>query len=145
MPIELRTFRPIDTDEVVALWHEAGLVRPWNDPVRDIRRHQGAQPGLFVVAEVQTDGRTHVVGTVMAGFDGHRGWLYYLAVAREHRGTGLGRALVAEAETRLEAVGCPKVQLMVRSENTGVIGLYEELGYEASDVRVLGKRLIADV
>lgn len=85
-----------------------------------------------------------IVGSVMAGYDGHRGWMYYLAAAPSHRGLGIGRALVAEVERRLEALGCPKAQLMVRSDNAAAVGFYSELGYEVNDVLVLGKRLIAD-
>ncbi|KAB1654521.1 GNAT family acetyltransferase [Pseudoclavibacter chungangensis] len=157
MTIEVRAFRPDDADAVVDLWTESGLVRPWNDPRRDIARKLDVQPELFLVAIERTDGddappsagrartrRDTVIGSVMAGTDGHRGWLYYLAVTPELRGRGIGRELVAAAERRLEALGCPKVQLMVRRENRDVASLYAELGYEESDVLVLGKRLIAD-
>ncbi|WP_051038822.1 GNAT family acetyltransferase, partial [Microbacterium sp. B19] len=113
MTVDIRAFAIEDEDAVVALWEEARLTRPWNDPRADIRRKLTVQPELFLVA---VDGGV-VVGTVMAGYDGHRGWLYYLASAESHRGRGVGRALVAEAERLLEALGCPKVQLMVRPDN----------------------------
>lgn len=109
----IRPFTPVDTESVVALWQDAGLTRPWNDPYRDIERKLTVQPELFLVA---TD-RGRVCGTVMAGYDGHRGWLYYLAVDRALEANGIGRRLVEEAEERLSAMGCPKVQLMVRPEN----------------------------
>lgn len=146
MSITMRAFAPADEDAVVELWHEVGLTRPWNDPRADIRRKLTVQPELFLVAvDEPVEGTTGlVVGTVMAGYDGHRGWLYYLASAPSHRGQGVGRALVAEAERLLEAMGCPKVQLMVRPENEEVRGLYAELGYEPFSVWTTGKRLVVD-
>ncbi|QLD12710.1 GNAT family acetyltransferase [Microbacterium oleivorans] len=143
MSIVLRPFRPADEDVVVALWHEVGLTRPWNDPRADIRRKLVVQPELFLVA-VDDGGEGEVVGTVMAGYDGHRGWLYYLASAPTRRGRGIGRLLVAEAERLLAAQGCPKVQLMVRPENAGVRAFYAALGYEPFDTWATGKRLVVD-
>ncbi|MDQ1122697.1 GNAT family acetyltransferase [Microbacterium trichothecenolyticum] len=140
MTTMIRPFVPADEDAVVALWEQAGLTRPWNDPRADIRRKLTVQPELFLVA---VDAEV-VVGTVMAGYDGHRGWLYYLATASTHRGRGVGRALVAEAERLLEAMGCPKVQLMVRPDNTGARGFYDVLGYEPFATWATGKRLIVD-
>ena len=136
----IRAFEPSDEDAIVALWEEAGLTRPWNDPRADIRRKLTVQPELFLVA-VEAE---EVVGSVMAGYDGHRGWLYYLAAAASHRGRGVGRALVAEAERLLEATGCPKVQLMVRPDNTGARGFYDALGYEPFQTWATGRRLIVD-
>lgn len=139
MTLLIRPFEPADTEPVVALWERVGLTRPWNDPRKDIERKLAVQPELFLVAVVQTT----VVGTVMAGYDGHRGWLYYLASARP--GEGIGRALVAEAERLLVARGCPKVQLMVRPDNTAARGFYDALGYEPFETWTTGKRLILDV
>ena len=140
MSAEIRAFRTADEDAVVELWEQAGLTRPWNDPHADIRRKLSVQPELFLVA---ADGDT-VVGTVMAGYDGHRGWLYYLASASSHRGRGIGRALVVEAERLLEAMGCPKVQLMVRPDNAGARGFYDALGYVPFETWATGRRLIVD-
>ncbi|MBM3716776.1 MAG: GNAT family acetyltransferase [Actinobacteria bacterium] len=140
MTVEIRAFAAADEDAVVALWEEAGLTRPWNDPRADIRRKLSVQPELFLVA---VDGDA-VVGSVMAGYDGHRGWLYYLAAAESHRGQGIGRRLVAEAERLLEAMGCPKVQLMVRPDNAGARGFYDALGYEPFEIWATGRRLIVD-
>ncbi|QYM76586.1 GNAT family acetyltransferase [Leucobacter luti] len=137
MPFTIREFVVSDTEQVIALWHARGLTRPWNDPAADILRKLSVQPELFLVAADQNA----VVGSVMAGYDGHRGWLYYLASAADRSGQGIGLALVAEAETRLSAMGCPKVQLMVRSENDGVLSYYDALGYEDAEVLVRGKRL----
>lgn len=140
MTVEIRSFRPADEDAVVALWHDAGLTRPWNDPHKDIARARAVWPDLLLVA-AEGD---HVVGSVMAGYDGHRGWLYYLASAADRRGEGIGRRLIAEAETRLEALGCPKVMLMVRADNDAVLAYYDAIGYQRETVRVAGHRLIPD-
>ena len=140
MTVEIRTFDPAETDDVVALWDEAGLTRPWNDPRADIERMRAVWPDLLIVA---VDG-DRIVGTVMAGYDGHRGWIYYLASAADRRGEGIGRMLVGEAERRLRALGCPKVQLMVRPGNEIVFAFYDQVGYERFDVGMTGKRLIVD-
>lgn len=136
----IRAFNEADTEAVVQLWSECQLTRPWNDPRKDIGRKLSVQPELFLVSEV--DGA--LVGTAMVGFDGHRGWVYYFAVAEGHRGEGHGRALMAEAERLLVERGCPKVMLMVRLDNSAVAELYEHLGYEREAVVVLGRRLIPD-
>jgi ribosomal protein S18 acetylase RimI-like enzyme len=140
MTVQIRAFALTDTDAVVALWQETGLTRPWNNPHQDIARKLRVQPELFLVAE---DG-DELVGSVMAGYDGHRGWLYYLASAPARRGEGVARRLVAHAEELLIDMGCPKVQLMVRPENNSAQGFYDALGYETFETWATGKRLIAD-
>jgi len=116
------------------------LVRPWNDPRKDIRRKLDVRPDLFLVGLL--DGQ--VVACVMAGFEGHRGWLNYLAVAPEHQRQGRARAMVAEAERLLRAAGCPKINLQVRTSNQGVIDFYRRLGYSVDEVVSMGKRLEHD-
>jgi ribosomal protein S18 acetylase RimI-like enzyme len=139
-PAAIRPFAPSDAEAVVRLWGESGLLVPWNDPRRDIVRKLAQQPELFLVAEAGGA----VAGTCMAGFDGHRGWIYYLAVDPVQRSQGIGAALVGRAEELLRLRGCPKVQLMVRPGNAHAVEFYEELGYGPQDVLVLGKRLITD-
>lgn len=139
--MRIRSFRPADTDAVVALWEAAGLTRPWNDPRKDIERKLAVQPELFIVAE---DEHGRIVGCVMAGYDGHRGWMNYLATRPDARGEGIGRALVEHTERSLNDLGCPKVNLQVRTSNAGVVEFYRHLGYEVDDTVALGKRLIAD-
>ena len=139
----IRPFERRDTEAVVALWNEAGLTRPWNDPLLDIERKLAVQPELFLVAH-DDDSEVGIVGTAMAGYDGHRGSLYYLATALSHRGQGVARSLIEEVEMLLQGLGCPKVQLMVREGNEGVLGLYDSLGYERFSVSNTGKRLIVD-
>lgn len=139
--ISIRPFAVADTEAVVALWRAAGLVKPWNDPYLDIERKLTVQPELFLVA-VASD--STLVGTAMVGYEGHRGWVNYLAVADPARGTGLGRRLMDEAERLLVERGCPKLNLQVRTSNTEVIAFYERLGYAVDDAVSLGKRLIPD-
>ncbi|MFF2387221.1 GNAT family acetyltransferase [Agromyces sp. NPDC058104] len=145
--ISIRPFAVADTEEVVALWRAAGLVKPWNDPYLDIERKLTVQPELFLVAEAGSPGSvgsSEIVGTAMVGYEGHRGWVNYLAVADPARGTGLGRLLMDEAERLLFERGCPKLNLQVRTSNTEVIAFYQRLGYAVDDAVSLGKRLIED-
>ncbi|MDR1213917.1 MAG: GNAT family acetyltransferase [Propionibacteriaceae bacterium] len=137
---QIRAFEPADGAAVVELWRACGLTRPWNDPHRDIARKLRVQPELFLVALADDQ----VVGSAMAGYDGHRGWIHYLAVAPAWRHQGLGGSLMARVESLLEALGCPKAQLMVRADNAPVQAFYTALGYEPSPVVTLGRRLIQD-
>ncbi|MGW9020161.1 GNAT family acetyltransferase [Leucobacter chromiiresistens] len=139
--MQIRSVRPADTDALVALWEAAGLTRPWNDPRKDITRKREVQAELFVVAE-SADGR--ILGSVMAGYDGHRGWMNYLATHPEARGTGVARALVEHVEHELLNLGCPKLNLQVRADNADVVEFYRHLGYGIDETVSLGKRLIAD-
>ena len=139
-PVQIRRYNSDDEKAVVALWQRCDLVRPWNDPNRDIQRKLGVRPDLFLVGIV--DGQ--VVATVMAGYEGHRGWLNYLAVAPEFQRRGYGRAIVAEAERLLRKAGCPKINLQIRTSNEGVIEFYRRLGYAVDDVVSMGKRLEHD-
>jgi ribosomal protein S18 acetylase RimI-like enzyme len=140
IPITVRPFRTEDTDAVIALWQATGLVRPWNDPQKDIARKLRVNPEWFLVAE--RAGK--VVACVMVGYEGHRGWINYLAVEPELQGEGIGRALMEEAERILRAAGCPKINLQVRRTNHDVIAFYTRLGFTPDDVVSLGKRLEHD-
>lgn len=138
--MKIRAFQPQDEAAVVALWQACELTRPWNDPRKDIARKLAVQPELFLVGTVDNT----IVASVMAGYEGHRGWVNYLAVAPACRGRGYGRALMQHVEAALEGRGCPKVSLLVRSSNRAAMTFYRHLGY-AEDASVsLGKRLIAD-
>ena len=128
---------PDDVADAVALWTRAGLTRPWNDAAGDFLRAVAGPAS--VVLGVRTDGQ--LVGSAMVGHDGHRGWVYYLAVADSARGTGMGRELMAAAEAWLTERGLPKIQFMVRTDNTAVLDFYDHLGYAKQDVLVLGRRL----
>ena len=135
---QIRMIADGDVDAVVALWEVSGLLRPWNDPHADIALARRA-PGcaLFVGREDET-----LVASVMCGADGHRGWLYYLAVQPARRGRGHGRTMVRHAERWLAVRGMPKVELMVREENTAVQDFYTTLGYEV-EPRVVMSRWLA--
>ena len=127
-------------DDAVALWHEAELTRPWNDPHQDFRR---AVDGATSAVLAATDEGGALIGTVMVGHDGHRGWVYYLAVAHAHRRRGVGRNLIRASEAWLAQRGVPKVNLMVRNSNRNAVSFYAALGYEDGDVVVLGRFLDA--
>jgi ribosomal protein S18 acetylase RimI-like enzyme len=136
----VRSYRPADLDRVVGLWRACGLTRPWNDPAGDIARCLASrEAALLVGCDGAADGP--VVATVMVGHDGHRGWLYYLAVAPECRRVGLGRRMVAEAEAWLAARGVPKVMLMVREDNAGVVAFYRRQGYDIERRTILSRWL----
>ena len=136
----IRPFQMSDEDAVVALWQRCGLTRPWNDPRKDIRRKLAVQPGFFLVGVL--DGA--IAATAMVGYEGHRGWIQYLGVDPAHQGSGLGRAVMAEAERLLREAGCPKINLQVRTSNTGAIEFYRRLGFALDDVVSMGKRLESD-
>jgi ribosomal protein S18 acetylase RimI-like enzyme len=126
-----------DEAAVIALWAACGLTRPWNDPSQDFRRAiDGATSAILVQRD--EDG---IAASVMVGFDGHRGWVYYLAVAPERRRAGLGRAMMDVAERWLRERGAPKIQLMVRDDNSHAIGFYKSLGLEPQKVVTLGRFL----
>ena len=124
-----------DVAPVVALWERCGLTRPWNDPEHDIDLARRSTTSTLLVGH-EDDA---VVASAMAGFDGHRGWVYYLAVDNERRGEGLGRTMMAAAEAWLADRGAPKLQLMVRAENAEALDFYARLGFERQAVVTLGK------
>lgn len=136
----IRGFQPSDEPAVIALWQACDLIRPWNNPQLDIQRKLAVQPAMFLVAEADQ----RVMGTVMAGYEGHRGWINYLAVSPTKRLQGVGRQLMQAAESALKSAGCPKINLQVRDGNDAVLAFYERLGYGVDPVVSLGKRLVAD-
>lgn len=136
--IEVRPYVSGDHDELVALWRDVFAGDPpWNEPSGMIQRKLTVQPELLLVALV--DGR--LVGAVMGGFDGVRGWIHHLAVRPDSRRRGIGRELMHAAEAGLAELGCPKVNLQVRATNTAVISFYRAMGYQVEDRVSLGKRL----
>src|SRR5262245_57246233 len=136
-PFAVRLYRPADEARVLELWQACNLVVPWNDSPRDIGLKLAFQPDLFFVACAGQ----HVIGTVMVGYDGHRGQINYLGVDPAYRRRGVGRLLMQHAEDTLRALGCPKINLLVRQTNTEVIAFYERVGYKVDPVVSLGKRL----
>jgi ribosomal protein S18 acetylase RimI-like enzyme len=142
--MRIRPFQLADEPAVVELWKRCELTRPWNDPHKDIARKMKVNPEMFLVGEIDGDGR--IIASVMVGYEGHRGAINYLAVDPDYRRRGLGRMLIDEAERLLKQVGCPKINLFVRSSNASVIAFYESLGYAimTNEAIGLGKRLIPD-
>jgi len=138
--VEIRAFKPADEAAVIDIWTRCDLIRPWNDPVKDIRRKLAVRPDLFLVGVVEKQ----IVGTIMAGYDGHRGWLNYLAVLPEFQRRGLARLLVAEAERLLRLEGCPKINLQVRASNQAALEFYRRIGFSVDEVTSMGKRLEVD-
>jgi ribosomal protein S18 acetylase RimI-like enzyme len=144
MSVTIRVFNESDTEAVIALWLQAfpeynDASRPHRNPRLSIANKLGTQPELFFVATRDEDGA--LVGTVMAGYDGHRGWLYSLAVDSDARRLGIGTRLVRHAESALAAIGCLKLNLQVLTEKPDVLSFYDRLGYRADAVVSLGKRL----
>lgn len=138
--MDIRRFRVTDTEQVVQLWMDCGLTRPWNNPHKDIERKLQVQPELFLVGELQD----RIVASVMAGYEGHRGWVNYLAVSPALQTSGLGRQLMNYVEERLLALGCPKVNLQVREGNDEAMAFYRRIGYTEDRAVGFGKRLIPD-
>jgi RimJ/RimL family protein N-acetyltransferase len=139
--LQIRAYAQEDEAHVVRLWETVFPDNPtWNVPAEDVRRKLEVQRSLFLVGEL--DGV--IVGTVMAGFDGHRGWIHRMAVLPGCRRRGFARALMVEAERRLATLGCTKVNLQVRSTNTGVVAFYQKIGYGVEDRVSMGKLLVED-
>jgi ribosomal protein S18 acetylase RimI-like enzyme len=135
--LEISPLHPSEADTAVALWHACGLTRPWNDPHADLALAMRG-PASAVLGGRRVGA---LVATIMLGADGHRAWVYYLAVAPEQRRHGIGRAMMQAAEAWAATQRMPKIQLMVRGEKRAVVGFYEALGYTLSDTVVLGRRL----
>ncbi|MEC9266326.1 MAG: GNAT family acetyltransferase [Pseudomonadota bacterium] len=135
--MEIREIADGDEAHIVPLWKACGLTRPWNDPESDIRLVREAPGGTILVGELQGT----VIATAMPGFDGHRGWIYYVAVRPDLQGKGYGRRILAAAEEWLKATGCPKVELIVREDNYRIIDLYKALDYRQEPRALLAKWL----
>ncbi len=138
--MQIRQFQALDESAVVDLWQTCGLTRSWNDPRKDIARKLAVGPELFLVGEMDRA----VMASVMGGYDGHRGWINYLAVRPRYQRRGFGQALMRTVEQRLEKLGCPKINLQIRTSNAAVLSFYRALGYEQDDVVSMGRRLITD-
>ena len=138
---KIRPFKPADQVAVIDLWKICKLIRPWNSPEKDIQRKLDVQSDLFLVLEI----RKNIIGSVMAAYDGHRGVVNYLAVHPNYQKKGFGRIIMEYVEAELIRRGCPKINLLVRSDNHIVSDFYSKLLYqEQNDIKVFGKRLIPD-
>lgn len=137
MDIVFRTFDPTDESAIIELWKRCGLTRPWNDPKTDIALKLQHSPKHFLVGVIDD----RIVASAMAGYDGHRGTVYYLAIDPDLQGQGYGRQLMNEVERVLEADGCPKVNILFRNENERVLDFYKAIDYTDNDCVSMGKRL----
>jgi ribosomal protein S18 acetylase RimI-like enzyme len=135
--LQIRPYQAEDEEQVIALWQRCRLVRAGNDPQEEIRRKVAFQPDLFLVGLFDTE----VVATAMAGYEGRRGWLNYVAVSPEHERRGVGRAMVENAIALLKAQGCPKVNLQIVATYEAVVGFYQSLGFDVEELISMGKRL----
>ena len=138
--MRIRPYAAGDETAVIELWEKCRLTRPWNDPRKDIARKLAVQPELFLVGMLGEA----IVATAMAGYEGHRGWVNYLAVSPEHQRRGLGKTLMRDVEKRLMERGCPKLNVQVRAANSEALQFYRRLGYAQDEAVALGKRLIPD-
>ena len=138
--MHIRTFEIADQAAVIELWQLCGLTRPWNDAGLDIQCKLAVNHEWFLVEEL----RGQIISSAMFGYEGHRGWVNYLAVHPEHQGQGYARAMMARGEQLLLSAGCPKINLQVRSSNSQALAFYARLGYGIDEVVSLGKRLIQD-
>ena len=127
-------------DAVIELWQRCNLTRPWNNPGLDIERKLKVNPELFLVGLIDDN----VMATVMGGYDGHRGWIHYLAVDPAYQRNGYGRDMMKEIGKLLLEKGCPKINLQVRADNSDVIEFYENIGYKTEDRVSMAKRLVED-
>lgn len=135
--LHIRPAQDTDGDALIQLWQDCDLTRPWNDPTKDINTALNAEETDILIGE----DNGQLIASVMVGFDGHRGWVYYLAVSPKHQGAGLGRQMMFAAESHLKKRGCPKLMLMIRPENTRVQSIYESWGYDLEDRSLMVKWL----
>ena len=140
MEINYRLFTKEDTEAVIDLWRKCELIVPWNDPEKDILRKLSVNDDLFILAEEKGG----IIASAMGGYDGHRGYIYYLAVVPEYQKKGIGSSLLSIVEKKLFQLGCPKINLFVRNTNIKVKAFYRINDYEIQDSQIYGKRLIKD-
>lgn len=138
--MEIRKFKESDRSAVIELWETCGLTRAWNNPNKDIDRKVQFQSELYFVGTINLE----VIGSAMAGYDGHRGSVFYLAIHPKIQGMGYGQKLMDYIETVLTELGCPKLNIVVRAKNEQVLKFYSNLSYSADGVVNIGKRLIPD-
>lgn len=137
----IRTYEPKDEKDLISLWVECKLVVPWNNPAKDIQRKQRHDPDLFFVGLIDEK----IMASCMAGYDGHRGWIYYLAVTPACQKKGYAKKLLLHAKKALSKIGCPKINLMVRKTNNEMIQFYKAMGYDDDPVSVLSLRIENDL
>lgn len=140
MEFKIREYQSKDENQVIKLWFACNLIVSWNNPQMDIERKLKVNPELFLVGELEGK----VIATVMGGYEGHRGWINYLAVLPEFQRNGYAREMMTAIEKKLLNIGCPKINLQIRSNNKAVILFYEKIGYTDEQMTSMGKRLLND-
>jgi len=138
--MKIRPYASGDEKAVIELWRKCKLTSPQNNPKKDIERKLKVEPELFLVGLMGSK----VVAAVMGGYDGHRGWVYYLGVDPAYQRKGLGRQMMEAIEKKIRAMGCPKINLMIRTDNLGAVEFYKRIGYKIDEVVEMGKRLVED-
>ena len=138
--MEIRQYLSRDEKAVIELWQRCNLLRPWNNPKQDIECKLNVNPELFLVGLI--NGK--VVATVMGGYEGHRGWVSYLAVDPAHQKRRFGQQIMEVVEEKIRAMGCPKINLQIRTDNLDAVKFYESIGYKLDKVVSMGKRLVKD-
>ena len=137
---EVKLYNPKDEKQVIELWTACNLTVSWNNPKLDIERKLKVNPELFLVGEIGNK----VIASVLGGYEGHRGWINYLAVLPEYRGNGFAKEIMIAVEQKLKDIGCPKINLQIRGNNEEVIKFYESIGYFDEHMTSMGKRLSED-
>jgi ribosomal protein S18 acetylase RimI-like enzyme len=127
-------------DDVIDLWNRCNLLRSWNDPKKDIKRKIKVNPELFLLGFIDN----RLIATVVGGYDGHRGWINYLAVDPAYKQSGFGKQIMEAVEEKIGALGCPKINIQVRADNKDTLKFYESIGYKIDKVVSIGKRLEED-
>lgn len=136
----VRPYRTDDEESLVSLWQVCELTVPWNNPHKDIARKLQVQPELFLIGILDS----RLIASVMGGYDGHRGWINYLAVHPDFQGKGYGQEIMNSVETGLREMGCPKINLQIRTVNDKIESFYQKLGFTNDQVVSMGKRMEAD-
>jgi ribosomal protein S18 acetylase RimI-like enzyme len=135
--LEISEIKDEDVEDIIQLWQRCDLLRAWNDPCHDVTLARRTPTSSILVGK--KDGR--IIASALAGFEGHRGWIYYVCVDPSVQRQGFGRAIMSAAEAWLRQRGAPKINLQVRFTNLAVLGFYDKLGYEYQKFAVMGKRI----
>ncbi len=138
--MEIRTYNSFYEKDVIDMWIKCGLVKPWNNPKKDIERKLKVDPDLFLVGLIENN----IIASVMGGYEGHRGWINYLAVDPKYQKQGYASEIMHAIENKLKEKGAPKINLQVRTSNQSIINFYKTSNYKIDDVISLGKRLVED-
>jgi ribosomal protein S18 acetylase RimI-like enzyme len=138
--LNIRRFSINDEAEVISLWRRCHLIRPWNNPSRDIERKMKVNPELFLVGSIDDI----IVAVAMGGYEGHRGWVNYLAVDPLYQRRGFGRLIIKAIEDKIYAMGCPKINVQIRKDNHSALEFYRHLGFITDETVSMGKRLVDD-